>query len=211
MSAPVQEVLPFGPVHNVGLFSSHWLEHRLELEPEWQELRDEASEVLKRLAELWKVERNRVERYGDEQGLEVGFIQPVLFALGWKLKYQTFVQGREPDYALFLDNAALDAALAAERKSPDFWTTAKVVADAKSAFFFTPHDLSRSEGRAGRKRMPWNGAECGARKGITDLSHQPSDGWHFLVLTMGSTLGRCPNPPPRTNYRRRYAGMSCCR
>jgi hypothetical protein len=114
-------MLPFGPVHNVGLFSSHWLEHRLELEPEWQELRDEAGGVLKSLAELWKVERSRVERYGDEQGLEVGFIQPVLFALGWKLKYQTFVQGREPDYALFLDDEALDAALAVDRTSPDFW------------------------------------------------------------------------------------------
>jgi hypothetical protein len=100
MPISAQQALPFGPVHNVGLFSSHWLEHRLELEPEWQDLRDEASDVLKRLAELWKVERNRVERYGDEQGLEVGFIQPVLRTLGWQMKYQTFVQGREPDYAL---------------------------------------------------------------------------------------------------------------
>lgn len=132
MPTSAQQTLPFGPVHNVGLFSSHWLEHRLELEPEWQELREEASDVLRRLAELWKVQRNRVERYGDEQGLEEGFIQPVLRALGWQLKYQTFVQQREPDYALFLDDAALDAALAAGRTSPDFWATAKVVADAKA-------------------------------------------------------------------------------
>jgi hypothetical protein len=125
-------MLPFGPVHNLGLFSSHWLEHRLELEPEWRELREEAGGVLERLAELWKVERNRVERYGDEQGLEVGFIQPVLRTLGWQMKYQTFVQGREPDYALFLDDAALDTALAVERTSADFWATAKVVADAKA-------------------------------------------------------------------------------
>jgi hypothetical protein len=82
MPTVAQQTLPFGPVHNVGLFSSHWMEHRLELEPEWQELRDEASDVLRRLAELWKVERNRVERYGDEQGLEVGFIQPILRTLG---------------------------------------------------------------------------------------------------------------------------------
>ncbi len=132
MPSPVQAELSFGPVHNFGLFSSHWLEHRLELEPEWRELRDEADDVLQRLAELWKVQRNRVERYGDEQGLEEGLIQPVLRALGWQLKYQTFVQGREPDYALFLDDAALDAALEAGRNSPDFWTPAKVVADAKA-------------------------------------------------------------------------------
>lgn len=115
MPTPAQQTLSFGPVHNVGLLSSHWLEHRLELEPEWRELRDEAGDVLKRLADLWKVQRNRVERYGDEQGLEEGFIQPVLRALGWQLKYQTFVQGREPDYALFLDDAGFDTALAAGR------------------------------------------------------------------------------------------------
>ena len=132
MNAPSQLLLPFGPVHNVGLFSSHWLEHRLALEPEWQEQRDEAGDVLRRLAESWKVQRNRVERCGDEQGLEEGFIQPVLRELGWKLKYQTFLQGREPDYALFLDDAGLDAALAAGRTAAGFWTTAAVVADAKS-------------------------------------------------------------------------------
>jgi hypothetical protein len=132
MPTSVQQTFSFGPVHNVGLFSSHWLEHRLELEPEWQELREEAGDVLRRLAELWKVQRNRVERYGDEQGLEEGFIQPVLRTLGWQLKYQTFVQGREPDYALFLDDAALDAALATGRTSPDFWATASLVADAKA-------------------------------------------------------------------------------
>jgi hypothetical protein len=48
------------------------------------------------------------------------------------MKYQTFIQGREPDYALFLDDEALDAALAVDRTSPDFWATAKVVANAKA-------------------------------------------------------------------------------
>jgi hypothetical protein len=88
--------------------------------------------VLRRLAELWKVQRSRVGRYGDEQGLEEGFIQPVLRELRWKLKYQSYLQGREPEYALFLDDASLDAALAAERTSPAFWATAAVVADAKA-------------------------------------------------------------------------------
>jgi hypothetical protein len=72
-----------------------------------------------------------VERYGNEQALEEGFIQPVLREMGWKLKYQTSLQGRKPDYALFLDDAALDAALAAE-KAEDFWAAAKVVADSKA-------------------------------------------------------------------------------
>jgi hypothetical protein len=36
----------FGPLFNSGLFSSHWLEHRLCLEPEWRELKDAAKECL---------------------------------------------------------------------------------------------------------------------------------------------------------------------
>ncbi len=131
MPAVAQPLLPFAPIRNSGLFSSHWLEHRLALEPEWQELRPHAADVLDRLGELWKVQHKRVEKYGDEQGLEEGFIQPVLRELGWKLKYQTWLQGREPDYALFLDDTALDAALAVGRQSPEFWATARVVADAK--------------------------------------------------------------------------------
>jgi hypothetical protein len=69
--------LPFGPLRNSALFSNHWLEHRLPLEPEWNELRDEARGVLDRLAELWSEQHDRVEHYGNEQGLEYAFIQPV--------------------------------------------------------------------------------------------------------------------------------------
>jgi hypothetical protein len=112
-----QGTLLFGPIHNNGLFSNHWLGNRLAREPEWQELRGEAEAVLVDLAKLWKVQKSRVEKYGDEQGLEEAFIQPVLEKLGWKFKYQTYLRGREPDYALFLDDAALDGALQAGRKS----------------------------------------------------------------------------------------------
>ena len=59
--------------------------------------------------------------YGDEAGLEEAFIQPVFEALGWKIKYQTFIQHREPDYALFLEERDLDQALAAGRTSARFW------------------------------------------------------------------------------------------
>ena len=121
----------FSPVRNHGAFSGHWLEHRLPLEPEWAEQSDAAGDALDRLEALWKAERRRVDKYGNEQGLEYAFIQPVLEALGWKPKYQTFLQGREPDYALFLSDADLDAALAADHKSADFWTPTAVVADAK--------------------------------------------------------------------------------
>lgn len=124
--------LPLGALRNRALFSGHWLENRLALEPEWVELRDEARGVLDSLSELWRVQRGRVEHYGDEQGLEQAFIQPVLERLGWKLKYQTFLQGRKPDYALFVSDEALDAALASGRNSPDFWKYPALVADAKA-------------------------------------------------------------------------------
>jgi hypothetical protein len=75
--------LPFGPVVNSGLFSNHWLEHRLRLEPDWKEQQARALQALQALSDLWRVQKARVEKYGDEQGLEEAFIQPVLRALDW--------------------------------------------------------------------------------------------------------------------------------
>ena len=88
--------------------------------------------ALEALVALWKKERGRVERYGAEAPLEQAFIQPVLEATGWKLIYQTFLEGRKPDYALFASDDAMDAALRVDRTSPDFWPNAVVVADAKA-------------------------------------------------------------------------------
>ena len=123
--------LPFGPIHNKHLFSSHWLEHRLSLEPEWDEHRQMAERLLGRLGHLWKRQRNRVERY-TEPSLEQAFIQPIFLELGWTLLYQTFLRGRKPDYALFLEEEGLDRALSAGRKTLSFWNHATLVADAKS-------------------------------------------------------------------------------
>ena len=131
-SEEFQLTLPFGPVHNRDLLSNHWLEHRLPLEPEWQELRESARRLAQRLLELWQVEKDRVELYGNEAGLEEKFIQPVFEALGWKLKYQAFLRGREPDYALFLTDGDLNAALTAGRTNEDFWSHPALVADAKA-------------------------------------------------------------------------------
>ena len=124
--------LPFGCVRNSNLFSNHWLEHRLSLEPEWQAKRDAALRCLEIIEALWKEQAHRVSLYESEQPLEEAFIQPVLRALGWPLLYQAFVDGRKPDYALFLEHAAFDAALNAGRKSPEFWPHAAIVADAKA-------------------------------------------------------------------------------
>jgi len=132
MSKPRQTLLPVTLVRNRGLFSNHWFENRLGLEPEWKELRDDARRALDRLAKLWETQRDRVERYRTEAPLEQAFIQPVFEALGWKLIYQTHLQGRKPDYALFVDDDRLDTALGVDRNSADFWKYPTVVADAKA-------------------------------------------------------------------------------
>lgn len=124
--------LPFSSIRNSDFLSNHWLEHRLPLEPEWVEQTDAAEVALERLLSLWGEEKNRVERYGDEAGLEEKFIQPVFKALGWHLKYQTYLNRRAPDYALFLNDGDLTAAVNAGRTSPEFWHHAVAVADAKA-------------------------------------------------------------------------------
>lgn len=124
--------LLLSPLRNRDFLSNHWLEHRLPLEPEWREHAHSAQDVLELLLSLWRKESQRVERYGDEAGLEEKFIQPVFEALGWHLKYQTYLDRREPDYALFLSDEDLTAAINAGRTSSDFWEHAVVVADAKA-------------------------------------------------------------------------------
>ena len=127
-----QMTLPLSPVRNSNFLSNHWLKHRLPLEPEWREQAEAAQVILERLLALWRTEKNRVQRYGDEAGLEEKFIQPVFKSLGWHLKYQTYLNRREPDYALFLSDDDLTAAINAGRNSPDFWGHAAAVADAKA-------------------------------------------------------------------------------
>ncbi len=125
-------LLPFGALRNSDLFSNHWLEHRLPLEPEWTELRTESDAALAKVADLWSQQRSRVEHYGREATLEQAFIQPLLIALGWQLHYQAPLQGRTPDYALFLDNTALDNALRCGPQTHDFWNHPAILADAKA-------------------------------------------------------------------------------
>ena len=153
MNAEAPELqLPLGSVRSKELFSSHWLQHRLRLEPEWTALRPAAQAALERIAALWAVQRTRVAQYGAEHPLEEAFIQPVLREIGWILAYQTHLRGREPDYALFATDALLDQALAAGRVSPDFWTYPTLVADSKAwhVNLVSAHLKSRKSGRSSR-------------------------------------------------------------
>lgn len=120
------------------------------LEPEWEEQRTAALECLKHLIALWRVEASRVELYGNEAGLEEKLIQPVFTSLGWHLKYQTYLNRREPDYALFLTDDSLHSALSAGRTSPDFWSHAAAVADAKAWHI----SLDRPIGKGANREYP---------------------------------------------------------
>jgi hypothetical protein len=84
------------------------------------------------LLQLWAQQKTRVEHYGIEASLEQAFIQPVLQLLGWKLKYQTFLQGVRQIMPFFSDDEMLDAALAEGHSAPGFWRHATVVADANA-------------------------------------------------------------------------------
>jgi hypothetical protein len=124
--------LPFSAIRNAELLSNHWLEHRLPLEPDWNNRADAAQAALEKLAQLWKVERARVEKYNKEAPLEEAFIQPVFQILGWKLIYQCNLRGRTPDYALFETDRARDAALAVGDANEGFWKHPTILADAKA-------------------------------------------------------------------------------
>lgn len=149
-SPPDRRVLSLGPLRNSEFLANQRLENRLPMEPEWREFRQRAQDAASRLINIWYAQANRVERYGDEAGLEHAFIQPVFEALGWKIKYQAFLDGREPDYALFLTDDDLDFAIQAGRHSPEFWRHAASVGDAKAWHI----SLDRPTRISGRREYP---------------------------------------------------------
>lgn len=122
---------PFGPLHNKDLFSNHWLENRLLLEPEWEELKEQAKDALEKIIYLWSKEQKNVDKY-VEPSLEYAFIQPIFEILGWNIVYQTWVRGRKPDYALFINEESKDRSIQAGHNSPEFWKHPVVLADAKA-------------------------------------------------------------------------------
>lgn len=142
--------LPLFPLRNQNFLSNHWLQHRLSLEPEWRDNEHSAERALQELLQLWRTEKNRVELYGDEAGLEEKFIQPVFKTLGWQLKYQTYLNRRKPDYALFFNDQELTAAINSGKTNPDFWNHVRVVADAKAWHI----NLDRPSGGGTTKEYP---------------------------------------------------------
>jgi hypothetical protein len=150
MPSSEQLTFSFSAIRNSELLAVHWFENRLPLEPEWQLVQGQMQAFAGDLLKLWSEERERVDRYGNEAGLEHAFIQPVFQLLGWKVRYQPHLQGRAPDYALFSDDEAFDQAHAAGHTNPDFWKYATLVADAKAWHI----SLDRSIREGSRREYP---------------------------------------------------------
>ena len=182
-----QASLPFSPVRNREFLSNHWLEYRMRLEPEWQEQRQGALECLKQLLALWQVEATRVDLYGNEAGLEEKFIQPVFARLGWHSKYQTYLNRREPDYALFLTDESLHGALNAGRTNPSFWAHAAAVADAKAWHV----SLDRPSGKGANREYPPEQIEWYLNHSLCDYGILTNGRlWRLVPRTLGPTKPR---------------------
>lgn len=123
--------LALGPFQNRRLFSDHFLKERL---PEWPEfaLSPDTRDLQEALNDLWRAEQRGL-RQANEGQTEERWVQPVLRALGFAYTVQAGVRvgtgRRQPDYALFLGDAA--RAEADGRSGVDRYAPAVAVADAK--------------------------------------------------------------------------------
>ena len=175
------------PLRNSNFLSNHWLEHRLPLEPEWEERRSAAQDALAAMQRLWAVQRGRVELYGNEAGLEHQLIQPIFEILDWHIKYQSYLDGREPDYALFASDADLEVALHAGRSNSDFWQTAAMVADAKAWHI----NLDRPTRVSGRREYPPEQIEWYLNHSLCDYGILTNGRlWRLVPRTLGPTKPR---------------------
>jgi type I restriction-modification system DNA methylase subunit len=138
-----QLTLALGPYENRRLFADHFL---TEVFPGWPEFQTAPADALLRdLAELWTREAGTL-RNANEAQTEERFIKPVLERLGFAFNVQASLdvagRRRQPDYALFTDDAI--RATAAVGEGAARYRGAVAVCDAKK--FDRPLDSRRAEG-----------------------------------------------------------------
>ena len=179
--------LQFSSIRNVNFLSNHWLETRLPIEPEWDEFKKQSIECCTKIIDIWEKEKDLVAHYGDEAGLEEAFIQWIFRALGWKIKYQTYLYGREPDYALFSDIANKRLAIKLGRRNENFWKFPEILADAKAWHV----NLDRPITRGNAKEYPPEQIEWYLDRSRLD----------FAILTNGQLWRLIPRVPGPGNPR----------
>ena len=113
------------------LFSTHYLEHRIQEHPEWGA---EVAQPFARLRALYEARRDILPGLNEAQ-TETEFIRPVLEILGFAYIPQTPTRRagriRRPDYTLFADEAAKAGAYPLQDDEPAFYARALAIADAK--------------------------------------------------------------------------------
>jgi len=119
------------PLTGKSLFSQHYLEARLPDHPEWAEDPGAAFDAVRA---LWQ----RAQQLGDawnEAQTEEEFVRPALTVLGWsyipQVKNSRSGRVNRPDYALFPDEAARDAAYPHQGQDDAFYGRALAIAEAK--------------------------------------------------------------------------------
>lgn len=126
-----QRDLPMDQMQLKTLFSRHYLDSRLPLQPEWLE---DPTPVFEPLRELWRKAIDNGDNWNEAQ-TEQEFIKPVLEVLGWSYIVQAKA-GRggkitRPDYALFADDVTKTSAYSLQGSDDAFYGRSLAIAEAK--------------------------------------------------------------------------------
>ena len=131
MTIVTQPPLLARPHNNRQLFSDHYLDAVLPTRPEWRALAAEAAPIMARIAALFATFAPSDNEAQTEQEL----VRPVLAALGHTFEVQPALRTpdgtKKPDYVLYRDRAAVDAAKNAVLDDTVAARGALAVADAK--------------------------------------------------------------------------------
>lgn len=144
LKAEVEQQRRRRPYRNQGLFSEHYLEHRLPEEEEWKE---DPEPIRQRLLALYTSKKGFLEKANEAQ-TEDEFIRPVLEALGFAYWVQDAVKAaggvQRPDYVLYPDEETKVRALAHEEETKRY---APALAILEAKYFGCDLDVKRRDAR----------------------------------------------------------------
>jgi type I restriction-modification system DNA methylase subunit len=123
------------PHRNQSLFSDHYLNHLLPADPRWDAALPEAEAFLAWLQDLYRREQDHLADYNESQ-LEAHWFRPILSRLDHVFEPQAGVPGldrqiKRPDYVFFLNEAARQAAVSAQ-KTDDYAAQALALGEVKA-------------------------------------------------------------------------------
>lgn len=143
---------------NKGLFSDDYLEYRLTDPGQYPEWREDVSRARERLRGLYESKKENLDGLNEAQ-TENEFLDEALGILGHAFVKQTRTRdGSRPDYALFGDVGAKDAALRVQGDPTKLYATSLAVAEGKywgrNLDVYTKRDDKDNEATARQKSSP---------------------------------------------------------